>query len=298
MQQKYDVKYAPLPNNETYAYREAGYSHNILILLHGNLSSSYYYETIFPSFSHEYRVIAPDLRGYGHSTSYTPPDSIDDLVQDLKLFVEHLNIEKFALLGWSLGGGLAMKFAANYPSHVTKLILFHSVGIKGLPKYLEDEHEEPTNIRAKTFEDLMPLKAVADLDLALKEKDRAVVEARCMKTFFCGRYKPSREELDAYVNETMLQKSFFIASNMLNIYNISNEDNGVNQGTGEIDKIECQTLVICGRKDPAVPVEEGEKIVKLLGEKAQIKIFEDCGHFAIGDYFEEFVDLLHKFLKE
>ena len=151
MQQKFQQKYAPLSNNETYAYREAGTSDNILLLVHGTLASSYYFEPLLTTFSKDYRVIAPDLRGYGHTTNNRTSESIDDLVEDIKLFVDHLKIEKFALLGWSLGGGLSMKFAARYPSYVKKLILFHAIGVKGFPEYLEDQNGESTKRRVKNF---------------------------------------------------------------------------------------------------------------------------------------------------
>jgi len=292
-----DLKFAPLANNETYAYREAGKSHKILIFIHGNQSSSFYFETIFPYFSKEYRIIAPDLREYGLSTCYKPPNSLDDLVEDLKLFVEKLGIEQFALLGWSLGGGIAMKFAAKYPSYVTKLILLHSIGVQGLPKYLVNEKGENTQIRAKNFEEILLIPSVEEVDLALKEKDRNVIEARVLKVFFGGRFQPDKELLDALVTESLHQKSFFLSSHMLNTFNISDENNGVSEGTGEIHKIQCPTLIICGKKDTSCPVEEGEKIAKYLGEKAQIKIFEDCGHCAIFDYPEEFTNLVKEFLK-
>ena len=66
------LKYIPLSNGETYAYRDYGTSENVIVFIHGNFSSSYFFEIIFPQFTDKYRVIAPDLRGYGHSTNHTP----------------------------------------------------------------------------------------------------------------------------------------------------------------------------------------------------------------------------------
>ena len=116
MQPSATLEYAPLSNGETYAYRDYGLSDNVIMFVHGNFSSSYFFETIFPLFTDKYRVVAVDLRGFGHSTNHTSALSTDDLAEDLKLFADHLKLAKFALLGWSLGGGIGMKFAARYPS--------------------------------------------------------------------------------------------------------------------------------------------------------------------------------------
>jgi len=296
MENSADLKYVTLANNETYAYREAGTSHQVLIFIHASMASSLYFKTIFPYFEKEYRIIAPDSRLYGNSTCYNPPNSLDDLAEDIKLFVEKLEIRQFTLLGWCSGGGIAIKFAAKYPKFVTKLILLHPLGVHGMPKYLVDEKGDFTKIRAKKFEEISTLPSVKRADLAVKEKDRRFIEGIVLKCCFGGRFQPDKELLYALVTESLHLKSFFVAAHMLNMFNISSENNGVSEGTGEVQKIQCPTLVICGKKDMIVPPEEGVKIAKLIGEKAQIKIFEDCGHCVIFDCPEEFTKVAKEFL--
>ena len=89
------------------------------------------FETIFPQFTNKYRVVAPDLRGYGHSTNHTPITNADGFIEDLILFFDHLKLTKFALLGWSTGGGVAMKFAARHSDYVNK---FYTVRFNWCPR--------------------------------------------------------------------------------------------------------------------------------------------------------------------
>ena len=297
MENTNSLKYTSLPNNETYAYRDAGSSKDVIVLVHGNLSSSFYYEPLIQKLVGNYRVVAPDLRGYGHSTSNKTTDSIDDLVEDLKLFVDNLQLKNFVLAGWSLGGGLVMKFAARYPDYVLKLVLLHSIGIKGFPAYLIDEKGNQIETRAKTMEDIKSIPERVELNTALLEKDRAKIEKRIMATFFNGSKQPSKEELNAYTDETMLQKSALIASHILNIYNISSENNNINDGTGEYLKIKCGVLVVGGEKDKPCPAEGQLKLKEDLGERASVKIFEDCGHYSVGDHLEELTQIILDFIK-
>ncbi len=72
--------------------------------------------------SQQFQTIAPDLRGYGRSPTRTPFAMTDHLADLLDLLAE-LNLDRCLVLGWSLGGILAMEMALRYPDKVTGLIL-------------------------------------------------------------------------------------------------------------------------------------------------------------------------------
>ena len=76
------------------------------------------------------------------------PLGADELAEDLKLLFDYLKLRNLALLGWSTGGGVLMKFAARYPEYVSRLILYHSIGVQGAPFYLA------AKVRAKNIEEL------------------------------------------------------------------------------------------------------------------------------------------------
>jgi pimeloyl-ACP methyl ester carboxylesterase len=103
-------------------YIEKGEGHP-LIFLHGNGEDSSYFEHQIPYFCNNYRVIAIDTRGHGKSPRGTKPFTIQQFAEDLKDFMEALNIAKAIVLGFSDGGNIALEFALKYPERVEKLIL-------------------------------------------------------------------------------------------------------------------------------------------------------------------------------
>jgi len=106
----------------TLSYLDTGAGNQILVALHSHWMEAATYTNLALALSPEWRVIALDQRGHGHSdhaSSYTREDYIGDL---LVLF-EHLKIEKAVLLGNSLGGVNAYQFAARHPERTQALIV-------------------------------------------------------------------------------------------------------------------------------------------------------------------------------
>lgn len=99
-----------------------------LLLVHGNASSARFFEELIASFP-GYSVVAPDLRGYG-ATEAKPADAtrgLRDYSDDLEALVVALGWERFHLLGWSLGGVIAMQYAIDHTERVATLTL-HATG--------------------------------------------------------------------------------------------------------------------------------------------------------------------------
>lgn len=99
-----------------------------LLLVHGNASSARFFEELIASLP-EYTIVAPDLRGYGASEAQ-PADArrgLRDYSDDLEALVEALEWEQFHLLGWSLGGDIAMQYVIDHPERVRTLTL-HATG--------------------------------------------------------------------------------------------------------------------------------------------------------------------------
>lgn len=93
-----------------------------LILVHGLFGSSNNWGTVAKHFSPHYQVICVDLRNHGrspHSASQSYANMADDLLE----LCDALSLERIHLLGHSLGGKVAMQFAAQYPDRVEKLVV-------------------------------------------------------------------------------------------------------------------------------------------------------------------------------
>ncbi|HET7272475.1 MAG TPA: alpha/beta hydrolase [Rubrobacter sp.] len=96
-----------------------------VIFVHGNASSSRFFEETLAALPPGYRGLAPDLRGYGDSET-KPLDAtrgLGDFSDDLHALVEALGLEEFHLVGWSAGGSVAMRYTMDHPSGVASLVL-------------------------------------------------------------------------------------------------------------------------------------------------------------------------------
>ena len=94
-----------------------------MVFLHGNGEDSSYFVHQISHFSKSYRVIAIDTRGHGQSPRGERPFAIKQFAEDLKDFLDAINIAKVVILGFSDGGNIALEFALKYPERVEKLIL-------------------------------------------------------------------------------------------------------------------------------------------------------------------------------
>lgn len=97
----------------------AGYP---IVCLHGHPGSGRCMSVFTDHLSQRFCTIAPDLRGYGNSRVQSDFDMSDHLV-DLKNLLDRLQIDRCLLLGWSLGGILAMELALQMPERISGLIL-------------------------------------------------------------------------------------------------------------------------------------------------------------------------------
>lgn len=104
-----------------------------ICLVHGNVSSSRFWAELMAETPDEYRVVAPDLRGYGDSET-KPVDAtrgVRDFTEDLAALFDELGFETVALVGWSIGGGIAMQYAIDHPGTLTELVLVSTMSPYG-----------------------------------------------------------------------------------------------------------------------------------------------------------------------
>ena len=96
-----------------------------IVFVHGNASSSRFFEDTLAVLPSRYRGLAPDLLGFGESEAM-PLDAtrgVADFSDDLRSLTEALGLEEIHLVGWSAGGSVAMRYATDYPSGVASLAL-------------------------------------------------------------------------------------------------------------------------------------------------------------------------------
>jgi pimeloyl-ACP methyl ester carboxylesterase len=108
-----------------------------LIILHGLLGSSRNWTTIGKALKERFDVHALDLRNHGNSP-HADTMRWSELMQDLKLYMKLNGIKETCLMGHSLGGKIAMKFACENPDVVKKLVIV-DIATKSYPPYHDTE---------------------------------------------------------------------------------------------------------------------------------------------------------------
>jgi pimeloyl-ACP methyl ester carboxylesterase len=108
-----------------------------IILFHGKNFNGFYWKDVIPALTNAgYRVIAPDQVGWGQSTKPNMKYSFEMLARNNKLLLDSLGIKNIYVIGHSMGGMLATRFALTYPQMVAKLILEDPLGLEDYKKFI------------------------------------------------------------------------------------------------------------------------------------------------------------------
>ncbi|MFO7882621.1 MAG: alpha/beta hydrolase [Kosmotogaceae bacterium] len=264
-----NIKYKEI-NGEKIAYREAGEENSeILVLVHGFLGSSYDFSKIIPLLAEHYHVIAPDLIGFGFSTKNEKLDySKKTQSEFLYLTLREFGIEKFNILGHSMGGEVALHLVLNHSESVKKLILVDSGG------YIKNERSISSN------------RFVGSLYLRLG-----------FQNYFLQR---SVFKLAFYKQNAMDIKDFKPAYSL--VYNIPsktlykfNKDDDSGSISEEIKTVKAPTLIIWGDKDELIDVDYAIRFNKEL-INSNLVIIEDSGHIPYIEKPEETLEAIFRFL--
>jgi pimeloyl-ACP methyl ester carboxylesterase len=113
--------YAPVDGLKMY-YEIHG-SGSPLILLHGGLGSTDMFSDILPSLAKNRKVIAVDLQAHGRTANIDRPLSFEAMADDVAAVIHYLRLDKVDVLGYSLGGEVALRTAIQHPDAVRKLVV-------------------------------------------------------------------------------------------------------------------------------------------------------------------------------
>jgi len=123
----YDVQYVTLHGHRR-AFVKAG-SGPALLLLHGLACDHSTWEPVIESLAKRYTVIAPDLLGHGRSAKPRADYSVGGYANGMRDLLTVLGIDKATVVGHSLGGGVAMQFAYQFPERTQRMILVSPGGL-------------------------------------------------------------------------------------------------------------------------------------------------------------------------
>ena len=253
-----------------------------VFLIHGYGSVKENWMSQVPALSKKFMVITPDNRGAGQSDRPNIPYTMDMYVEDIKGLMEHLNIQKAHMIGWSLGGMIVENFIIKYPEKVEKLVLINTFpgfpNEQGLIMYKKSQIE---GLKAAQED---PLKAFFDGAIGFTRKFRKMMMEDPKKKFH-GLF--SVEDL---INMQQRKPS--------TPQDIENAANAIahHEVTEQLTNIKNETLLIASDKDRIAPVVSMEKINEKIPNSI-LKIIKDGGHDSPHEKSPEVNQIIIEFLE-
>ncbi len=245
-----------------------------VLLLHGSgpgVSAWANWRLTIPALAEHFRVIAPDMVGFGYTDR---PQGIryemDTWVRQVLDLLDALELEQVSLVGNSFGGALALALATRHPERVRRLVLMGSVGIEfelteGLDR-VWGYTPSPENMRAL---------------LDLFAYDRSLVSDELAELRYRASIQPGFQESFAAMFPAPRQR-------WVEAMSIPEE---------RIREIACPTLIIHGREDRVIPMENSLRLFELIDD-ARLHLFGRCGHWTQIEHAGAFNRLVAGFLGE
>jgi pimeloyl-ACP methyl ester carboxylesterase len=252
-------------------YHDAGTGEPVL-LLHGSgpgVSAWANWQHNIPALAQRYRVIAPDLVGFG--CTQRPASvyySLETWVDHLWAFLDALGIEKTSLVGNSLGGRIGLDMARQHPERLERLVLMGAPGVgmtltPGL-KALREYQPSQENMRSMLLDCFAVDPSIITDDLVRERYEASVAP---------GAFEAYRD-------------MFFSGRHAGGELGITEE---------QVRAVPTRTLIIHGREDQVVPVDVAWNMVRLLPD-ADLAVFARCGHWTQIERSADFNRLVAGFL--
>jgi pimeloyl-ACP methyl ester carboxylesterase len=262
------------------SYRLAG-SGPALVLLHGIAGSSDTWRAVMPHLAERYTVLAPDLIGHGASGKPDGDYSLGAYASSVRDLMDALGIRRATLLGHSLGGGVALQFAYQFPERCERLVLVSSGGLG---------RELHAVLRAGVLpgaDTILPWLCVAGRQSVGRLADalgrfglRAGPDLEETWRSFVGLEEPGARRAFLHTVRGLVD---------LRGQRVTATDRLALAGAVPV-------LIVWGEKDPLIPVAHArETHARLPGSR--LEVFAESGHFPHLDEPERFTATLFDFLR-
>ncbi|MBN2876462.1 MAG: alpha/beta hydrolase [Bacilli bacterium] len=292
-----EKKFMTLSNKETLAYLDIGTGKEIIVLVHGNMSSGIHYKPLIERFQNDYRIIAPDMRGFGDSSYENEFDDLEALADDLLLLLDELGVHEYHLAGWSTGGGVVLKMATKRPKEVKDLILIESCSYRGYPIFKKNEAGQPivgSYYATKAEVALDPIQ-VASMVNIFNSGATPYMKAVWDQLIYTVN-KPSKEDDDLYLSETMKERCLVDVDWALTRFNMSDTTNGVTEGDGTIKDVVCPVISFWSESDIVVLEYMIDETVQALSNCKKVKL-ANSGHSPLVDVPDQLAKEIIEFIK-
>ncbi|MHA3019124.1 4,5:9,10-diseco-3-hydroxy-5,9,17-trioxoandrosta-1(10),2-diene-4-oate hydrolase [Mycobacterium sp. BMJ-28] len=272
-------RYAQVRDDMRLHYHEAGDpAAETVVLLHGGgpgASSWSNFSKNIPVLAQKFHVLAVDQPGYGHSDKHTEHEQYNRYSSTalLNLF-DHLGIERAALVGNSLGGGTAVRFALDNPKRAGRLVLMGPGGLS--VNLFAPDPTEGVKLLGRFAGN--PTRENIEKFLRIMVFDQSLITPELVEERF--RIASTPESLAA---TKAMGKSF------------AGADFELGMMWRDVYKLRQRVLLIWGREDRVNPLDGALVALKQI-PRVQLHVFGQCGHWAQLEKFDEFNKLTLDFL--
>ena len=237
-----------------------------LVLVHGFLGSSKMWKPQIDYFKNKYRVISPDLPGFGRSNAIKPKNNINDMAEAIVSCLKDRNIENFFLLGHSMGGMVVQEMTKIVGKNIKKLICYGTGAVGNIPGRFETMQESRNR---------------------LKKDGLNFTSNRIAKTWFVKKDK---------------SKYFYLCDEAGKQTSIEATDNGLLamknwNGIENLKNIKNETLIIWGDQDKAYNFDQVRTLNNTISN-SDLKIIRGCSHNVHLEKPDEFNIIVSEFLKK
>ena len=262
-------------------YAEAGEG-PVLLLVHGMGGGYENWREVIGPLSRSHTVVAPDLPGHGASAPGNGDYSVGALAVGLRDLMLALGHERATLVGHSLGGGIAMQLAYQFPEFAERLVLVSSGGLGP---------EVSLVLRAAALPG-------SELSIAASAQMASWVGPLVSKGLAAARLRPSPATVEVARGYASLSDPRRRAAFLATLRSV------VGVGGQRIDASDhlylaagIPTLIVWGARDPIIPVSHGERAHAAI-PGSRLEIFEGIGHIPQLEAPARFVAVLEQFLEQ
>jgi pimeloyl-ACP methyl ester carboxylesterase len=254
-----------------------------ILLVHGITSSSRTWKRIMPRLAETHTVIAPDLLGHGRSAKPKGDYSLGAYASGIRDLLVALEIPRSTVVGHSLGGGIAMQFAYQFPERMGRMVLVNSGGIgrevnpilraAALPgaelvlPFMFSPTLHDAALKVRNAIGRIGLQPNADID-GVSEGFASLTEADARRAFL----NTVRSVIDVGGQKVSASDRLYLAADV-------------------------PTMIVWGEKDRIIPVEHASAAHEMM-PGSRLELFPDAGHFPFNDDPDRFVTLMREFIAE
>ena len=253
----------------------------VVLLVHGMAGSSATWNHVMPALARRFTIVVPDLLGHGESAKPRGEYSLGAHANVLRDVLNALGHDRATFIGQSLGGGVVMQMAYQFPERCERLVLVSSGGLG---------REVSLLLRALTFpvtEQVFPLVCNSGLRAAA---DRVADWLRHVGV----QVTPAAEEMwRSYASLADADRRWAFFRTLATVIDLGG------QSVSAADRLylaaQMPTLIVWGARDPFIPVEHAIASHAAISD-SRLEIFEDVGHFPHCEAPARFVEVVVDFM--